>query len=384
MTMVTATQNGGTANGMLLLVRVYTGASPVQNGPHGNQSGPAAHSVNITPTKAGSVLLSASENGNAASVDPDANNTVLSSLLDTTNGQGYSVLTSLVTGSGTGAPVVGTAFGCGTVDSFGGSAAAFELLPNVAGTAPTLDPSTPAVATTTTATTVTTADFTPPPGSVLIAFVSSNGAFGSSVTISLGSPGLSWTQIDQGDAVSNEFAGIWYAVVPQLRPPEQLGGSVSITDHGGTVTQLDPGLGGTSSVVDPALGGSISTTDLSGSVQEWTMQVQNLSLAEFNDETIDLTITANGVAMNLTGYTVNVYLKTKAGVSDTDPSTLKLSSAGTNPAVVITSATTGAVQVSIPNADLASTGSTFWRCEVVDSTGKQNTVFYGAVAITQL
>lgn len=384
MTMVTATQNGGTANGMLLLVRVYTGASPVQNGPHGNQSGPAAHSVNITPTTNGSVLLSASENGNAASVDPDANNTVLSSLLDTTNGQGYSALTSLATGSGTGAPVVGTAFGCGTVDSYGGSAAAFELLPNVAGTAPVLDASSPAVATTTTATSVTTAGFTPPPGSVLVALVSSNGVYGSSVSVTLGSPGLSWNLIDQGDAVSNEFAGIWYAVVPELRPPERLSGSVSLPDFGGTASHIDLGLGGSSSVVDPGLGGSLSTTDLAGSVEEWTMQVQNLSLAEFNDETLDLTVTENGTAMNLTGYTVNVYLKSKAGVSDTDPSTLKLSSAGTNPAVTITSATTGAVQVSIPNADLASTGIAFWRCDVVDSTGKQNTAFYGAVTITQL
>jgi len=114
------------------------------------------------------------------------------------------------------------------------------------------------------------------------------------------------------------------------------------------------------------------------------MQNVNLNFAEFNDITLNVTITSNGSALNLTGYTVNMLLKPLAGVIDSDGRVLTLSSAGGSPAIVITNAATGACTVSIPHSDLQDETHAFYRIDAVDGSGNINTAIFGNITYTSL
>ncbi len=59
-TAVTATQTGGTANGILVRLLVLTGTAATQNGASGSQTswGGSGHQVTLTTTEAGSVTWS--------------------------------------------------------------------------------------------------------------------------------------------------------------------------------------------------------------------------------------------------------------------------------------------------------------------------------------
>lgn len=110
-----------------------------------------------------------------------------------------------------------------------------------------------------------------------------------------------------------------------------------------------------------------------------------LSLNENNDEDIALTITTNvptaGTALNLTGDTLEVYLKTGASTADTDPSTFK-GSTGTGE-IVVTSAIGGLATVSLPHAAVLTTVK-FWRVDVINGSGLRKTAVFGAVTVLDL
>lgn len=116
------------------------------------------------------------------------------------------------------------------------------------------------------------------------------------------------------------------------------------------------------------------------------MQAIALALAQFNDQTLNLSITT-GVApniapLNLTGAEVDVFLKTAPGISDTDPSTTKLSTVGGQ--ITITNAIEGLAQCVIASSLVQSTEAfTFWRCDVVKG-GLRNTAMYGDVRVTRM
>lgn len=116
------------------------------------------------------------------------------------------------------------------------------------------------------------------------------------------------------------------------------------------------------------------------------MQAVALALPQFNDVTVNLTITTgtapNIAALNLTGAEVDVFLKTAPGVSDSDPSTTKLSTTGGQ--ITITNARDGQAQCVIASSLLQSTEAfTFWRCDVVIG-GLRNTAMYGDVRVTRM
>jgi hypothetical protein len=111
------------------------------------------------------------------------------------------------------------------------------------------------------------------------------------------------------------------------------------------------------------------------------MQEIDINLGEFNDETLAVAITNNAVAYDLTGKTLQALFKTAAGVLDTDPSTITLTSPSGG--IVVTNAVGGLANISLPRADLQSAGITFWRCDVV-AGGLQNTAIFGKVAVTLL
>ena len=155
------------------------------------------------------------------------------------------------------------------------------------------------------------------------------------------------------------------AVGSGARPPENLGGNLAYIVNGGTAATLAN-----------AYGGTLAVAGYEASLIGWTMQQVALTLAENNDETVNVAITQNGSALSLTGATVNMYLKTAAGTPD--GSALVLSSAGGSPAITITNSSGGLCSVAIPKADLTAETNTFYRIDVVFS-GLQNTCVYGNI-----
>jgi hypothetical protein len=116
--------------------------------------------------------------------------------------------------------------------------------------------------------------------------------------------------------------------------------------------------------------------DFGATLAGWTMQTAPLTLSEFNDVTIDIAVTSNGSPYNLTSVTVNMLLKSQAGVPDS--SALIFSSGGGSPAITITNAAAGLAVAQIPNADLDAEVYSFYRVDVVNS-GLTNTCVYGPV-----
>jgi hypothetical protein len=115
----------------------------------------------------------------------------------------------------------------------------------------------------------------------------------------------------------------------------------------------------------------------------YTMQEVDIVLVQNNDEVLNFALTSSGSALNLTSATVNMYLKTSAGISDTDPSTLTLTTTGGSPAIVVTNAAGGLLTVTIPKADLAPTAVYgYYRMDVVLSS-QQHTAIWGSVTITK-
>jgi hypothetical protein len=161
------------------------------------------------------------------------------------------------------------------------------------------------------------------------------------------------------------------------------GGTITLPNNGGGVTPetIDgtltvATLSGTAVTQANTYGGTVANVTIDGSLTGWTMQQVALTLAENNDESVNVTLTQNGSALNLTSATVNMYLKTAAGTPD--GSATLLSSAGGSPAITITNASGGLCTVAIPRSDLGSEAFTFYRIDVVFS-GLQNTAIYGSI-----
>lgn len=128
-------------------------------------------------------------------------------------------------------------------------------------------------------------------------------------------------------------------------------------------------------------GGGMVRQILDGGLVGWCMQEVDITLAEFNDESLTVTITSGGGPFNVTGLTMEMYLKANAGDSDTAPSTVKLT---TPTDITIVDGPNGIVNVAIPNADLQPGDVVgFYRYDILQS-GKRHTALYGKVGVTQL
>lgn len=119
---------------------------------------------------------------------------------------------------------------------------------------------------------------------------------------------------------------------------------------------------------------------LDGTQIGWTMQAQNITLGEFNDESIDVAITQNASAFNLTGFSLRAYFKVAAGDLDSAGTTLTLSSVGGSAPITITNTAGGLATIVIAKVNLQNANFTFWRVDVVNTgTSLQNTAIYGTV-----
>jgi hypothetical protein len=204
---------------------------------------------------------------------------------------------------------------------------------------------------------------------------------GTAPCVSFASVTLNFSSALVSAAVTVSRATAFLQMSSGPRHPKSLGGSVfNADDISGTVTEVV--INGTLTV--RIKNGTIVrvTNVYNGSVVGWTMQEIDITLAEFNDETLDLTLlTSGGGALNITGYEIDMFLKTVAGSPDANAT--KLSTVTGE--IVITNPTGGLATVAIPAVDLGATASFgFYRVDAVDTGGYRNTAIFGKVSITQL
>lgn len=159
----------------------------------------------------------------------------------------------------------------------------------------------------------------------------------------------------------------------------------------GTLTE-DPDYSGT--IVPEVINGTIvrvttvyngtaarATVIYNATIVGWTMQEVDITLAEFNDETFDLALlTSGGGALNITGFELDMFLKSAAGTPDS--AATKLSTVTGE--IVITNAAGGLATVAIPSADIGiGANYGFYRVDAVNG-GFRNTAIFGKVAVTPL
>jgi hypothetical protein len=206
---VTATQTGSNPfNGILLSVRVLTGAAATAS-----QTGATNHAANttvsLTTTVIGSVAYGgAADSAGTAFTTLTAATTQLSQDNDSTNGATYATWKST---SATGTPGP-TSFGWTNPGSTDINVAA-EIL--AAGTIAE-DGSSPAAISDNSHTFVQTASFTPPASSLLVAVVAhDSGGVPETITITDTYPGgLTWHQLIFQNGAAFMGAGVWVADVP--------------------------------------------------------------------------------------------------------------------------------------------------------------------------
>lgn len=110
----------------------------------------------------------------------------------------------------------------------------------------------------------------------------------------------------------------------------------------------------------------------------------SISLNENNDEAIKVTITTNvpvaGTALDITGMSLEAYLKPTASTADTDGAVWKGTSGGGQ--ITITDAPNGKATISVPASAVTLTQG-WWRCDTV-SGGLRKTAVYGVLSVVNL
>lgn len=204
---VTATQGGGAAPGMLLRVKVLTGAAPASAQTGAALTATFANSGSITTTHADSFVYGAIQAAAPGSFTAEPLCTLIDNFNETTHSEQYGTFR---TTSATGTPGA-TLVGSSTGDTSISDIAAAEIL---AGGTIAEDSSAPAVVTSGTLTALTTASFSPPPGSLLVVMVACNGSAASLETMTVTGGGLTWTPLAQAATSSTCYAGVFIAQVP--------------------------------------------------------------------------------------------------------------------------------------------------------------------------
>src|SRR6185437_4520270 len=168
--------------------------------------GAAAHQATVTTTVTGSQVYGCCNNGSGGTgLTPNANTAEYDDVADATNAEHYGTCRTTAATGTPGAISVGW-----SAPSGGGGFAGAEILP--AGLI-TEDSSAPATVTNFAGTTVTTASFTPPPDSLLLALVTSDGGAGVT-TMTVSGAGLTWSPLAESNGSAQDYAGVWVAQQP--------------------------------------------------------------------------------------------------------------------------------------------------------------------------
>ena len=185
-----------------------------------------------------------------------------------------------------------------------------------------------------------------------------------------------------------KFGGNVHVARRDTRQAQHLSGTVThALVLGGTASVVDHLLGGTAVTAEPYSGIAVRVDPVNATLVEWTMQEVDIVLAEFNDETVNLTVVTgtppDTSPYNLTGQNLRMYLKPQAGVPDDNPGVVELSTLTGE--ITVTDAPNGLATAAIDHTVLTSpTAFTFYRVDVVDPANHQNTAIFGKVSITSL
>lgn len=202
-----------TVNGLLLRVKVVTGAKPASSQPGGTASAtgnPVSYDQAITISATGSYVYgAASDFSTDNNFTADSATTLLDNFQDTTDGDQWVTFRSTSTTASTGSHTYGATSPTGDE----GSIAMAEIL---AATSLAEDASSPA-SVNASAASVTTAAFNPPAGSLLVAMVSANSGASQATTMAMSDTsglGLTWTALKQANGVSVNYSGVFVAQMP--------------------------------------------------------------------------------------------------------------------------------------------------------------------------
>lgn len=104
-----------------------------------------------------------------------------------------------------------------------------------------------------------------------------------------------------------------------------------------------------------------------------------LTLDQANATTLSGTVTSGGSAYNLTGITVEMYLKASAATPDSAATVLSTATGE----ITVVSASGGTYSVAVPSTSVATAGQTWYRVDAV-SGGSRKTVVYGPLIVQDL
>lgn len=105
-----------------------------------------------------------------------------------------------------------------------------------------------------------------------------------------------------------------------------------------------------------------------------------VTLYQHNAEQIDVTVTDGADAYDLTDVQVEVYLKPSAATDDDDAAVVLLA-IGTG--VELLDAAAGQVRVTVPPSALTTSGTRWWRLDVVKDAARRTAV-YGPMHVTDI
>lgn len=108
------------------------------------------------------------------------------------------------------------------------------------------------------------------------------------------------------------------------------------------------------------------------------MDPVNFSVIENNDLTVRFHLKADGVAADLTGATVELYVKDSAAIADSEASKYTVANLG----LEIAAPTTGVVEVHFKGGDLVKKKRVY-HLDVI-KTGKRLTYAYGNITVVQV
>lgn len=110
----------------------------------------------------------------------------------------------------------------------------------------------------------------------------------------------------------------------------------------------------------------------------------DLVLNEANDENVVVIVTTNqpavGTVLDLTGATIEAFLKVSAATADGDAGVWKGSTATGQ--ITITDPLNGALEIAIPGSAVTTTKG-WWRCDVIVAA-RRKTAAFGLVTVTDL
>lgn len=146
----------------------------------------------------------------------------------------------------------------------------------------------------------------------------------------------------------------------------------------GTVIYAPRDLGGSAKAV--LLFGGSAVNDQAANYGGWNDQnmatAQNLVALQNNDSTFNLTLTQSNKPLNLTGLTINLYVKATETTPDASATVYTVGEG-----ITVTTSLAGGISWVLPHTAATIAGQSWWRVDVTDIHGNNGTCIYGDLYI---